>query len=317
MAVFNYAGKEINAKIVYYGPGRSGKTTNIQYIHAKLKPEHKSELVTLSTEQDRTLFFDFLPLDLGSVRGLQTRFHLYTVPGQVFYNSTRKLVLKNADGVVFVADCQRKYWNDTIESFNNLVENLRGHGKNITDVPVVIQYNKRDMPDAVAVADLEAVINKHGFPHVEAVASQGEGVLQTLQLVSKQVVQRLQEAAMEPARPAPPPPAPKPAPPPQASLDNEEEAALGRLGESTQPLSAPAAAPARPSSIARPPLASVAAPSASGGAGNAGLEFVRAHSPAIGPTGEVRFTVELRDPATGKIYSATVKLQMDKLVPVR
>lgn len=194
MAQINAAAKEINAKIVYYGPGRSGKTTNIQYVHAKLKPEHKGELMTLSTEQDRTLFFDFLPVDLGDVRGLKTRFHLYTVPGQIFYNSTRKLVLKNTDGVVFVADSEAKYLNENIESFKNLVENLKVHGRDPTSIPIVIQYNKRDREDALTIAQLNKAINSYNLPIVEAVASRGQGVLQTLTLITKMVMKELSNA---------------------------------------------------------------------------------------------------------------------------
>ncbi len=193
MAVLNYADKEINAKIVYYGPGLSGKTTNIQFIHAKLKPAHRGDLMTLSTEQDRTLFFDFLPVELGEVKGLKTRFHIYTVPGQVFYNTTRKMVLKDADGVVFVADSQRKYFNENVQSLENLIENLAEYNRQVTDLPVILQYNKRDLPDICTVAELNKVLNRYNFPIFEAVASDGIGVLQTLTTISKKVLRRLRE----------------------------------------------------------------------------------------------------------------------------
>jgi len=191
MALLNYSKKEINAKIVYYGPGLSGKTTNIQYIYKKLKPEHKGKLMTLATQTDRTLFFDFLPVELGEIKGLKTRFQIYTVPGQVYYNATRKLVLKNVDGIVFVADSQKKMLNENIESLKNLEENLRFYNRSIKDLPVVFQYNKRDLPDILSVEELQRALNKYNFPYFEAVAHTGQGVLQTLTTVSKLVLQKL------------------------------------------------------------------------------------------------------------------------------
>lgn len=191
MALLNYQKKEINAKIVYYGPGLSGKTTNIQYIYKKLKPEHKGKLMTLATQTDRTLFFDFLPVELGEIKGLKTRFQIYTVPGQVYYNATRKLVLKNVDGIVFVADSQKKMLNENIESLKNLEENLRFYNRNIRDIPVVFQYNKRDLPDILSVEELQQALNKFNFPYFEAVAHTGQGVLQTLTTISKLVLQKL------------------------------------------------------------------------------------------------------------------------------
>ena len=162
MALFNYAKREINAKIVYYGPGLCGKTTNIKYIHEKLRPETRGKLLSLATETDRTLFFDFLPVDLGEVKGYQTRFQLYTVPGQVFYNSTRKMVLKGADGIVFVADSQREMLQANQESLANLRENLAEQGKNIDDIPMVIQYNKRDLFNAMPVEELDRFLSIGG-----------------------------------------------------------------------------------------------------------------------------------------------------------
>lgn len=194
MALLNYKKKEINAKIVYYGPGLSGKTTNIQFIHSKLRPDHRGKLMTLATQTDRTLFFDFLPVELGEIRGLKTRFQLYTVPGQVFYNATRKLVLKNVDGVVFVADSDPAHLADNIESLKNLEQNLKFHGKDIRDIPLVIQYNKRDLPNAMSVADLQAKVNTYGAAYSEASAGNGgKGVLETLTAVSKLVLQRLRD----------------------------------------------------------------------------------------------------------------------------
>jgi signal recognition particle receptor subunit beta len=195
MALLNYKKKEINAKIVYYGPGLSGKTTNIQFIHSKLRPDHRGKLMTLATQTDRTLFFDFLPVELGEIRGLKTRFQLYTVPGQVFYNATRKLVLKNVDGVVFIADSDPAHLADNLESLKNLEQNLTFHGKDIREIPLVIQYNKRDLPNAMSVADLQAKLNAYGAPTTEASSGAGgKGVLETLTLISKLVLQRLRDS---------------------------------------------------------------------------------------------------------------------------
>ena len=206
MAVFNLRKREIQAKIVYYGPGLSGKTTNLQHIHKKLRPEHKGELMTLATQTDRTLFFDFLPIELGEIRGLKTRFQLYTVPGQVFYNSTRKLVLKNADGVVFVADSRAEALNDNLESIRNLEENLRVHRIDIRKVPLVIQYNKRDLPDAMPVEELNKHLNPFEAPVFEGEAHRGKGVLDTLSAICKAVIRDLREKDPSTFQPAEPPP---------------------------------------------------------------------------------------------------------------
>jgi mutual gliding-motility protein MglA len=194
MALLNYKKKEINAKIVYYGPGLSGKTTNIQFIYTKLRPDHRGKLMTLATQTDRTLFFDFLPVELGEIRGLKTRFQLYTVPGQVFYNATRKLVLKNVDGVVFVADSDPAHLADNIESFKNLQQNLSHHGKDIKTIPLVIQYNKRDLPNPLPIETLQEKVNIHGVPYTEAAVGKGKGALETLTAISKLVLQRLRDS---------------------------------------------------------------------------------------------------------------------------
>ncbi|MBN1881831.1 MAG: hypothetical protein JW885_06620 [Deltaproteobacteria bacterium] len=194
MALINYANKEINAKIVYYGPGLSGKTTNIQFIHSKLKPEHRGKLITLPTQTDRTLFFDFLPVEIPNVKGFTTRFHLYTVPGQVFYNATRKMVLKGVDGVVFVADSQVEKLDDNIESLKNLDENLQEYGKSIKALPLVIQYNKRDLKNISKIIDLTKQINPLGYPSFEAIATEGKGVMETLAAISRQVLKHLKES---------------------------------------------------------------------------------------------------------------------------
>ncbi|MEJ2068724.1 MAG: GTPase domain-containing protein, partial [Deltaproteobacteria bacterium] len=171
MALINYANKEINAKIVYYGPGLSGKTTNIQYIFQKLKPEHRGKLITLPTQTDRTLFFDFLPVEIPDVKGFKTRFHLYTVPGQVFYNATRKMVLKGVDGIVFVADSQREKLDDNVASLKNLEENLSEYGKTIKKLPFVFQFNKRDLRDISDVKEMVDRLNQEGYPYFEAIAT--------------------------------------------------------------------------------------------------------------------------------------------------
>ncbi len=191
MALVNYATREINAKIVYYGPGLSGKTTNIQSVYEKIRPDNKGKLISLSTQGDRTLFFDFLPVELGKIKGFRTRFHLYTVPGQVFYNSTRKLVLKGTDGVVFVADSQKMMMNENLQSFENLKQNLTDMGIDAADFPLVIQYNKRDLPGAATVEEMEDYLNPKGLPYFEASAVKGEGVLPTLTAMVKFILHSL------------------------------------------------------------------------------------------------------------------------------
>jgi signal recognition particle receptor subunit beta len=191
MSFINYAAREINVKIVYYGPGLCGKTTNLQYIFEKSSPQQKGKLISLATETDRTLFFDFLPLDLGAVRGFKTRFHLYTVPGQVFYDASRKLILKGVDGVVFVADSQEARMDANAESLHNLEENLRENGFDLKTIPYVLQFNKRDLPSAVLVDDMYRLLNFKGEPTFEAVAVKGMGVFETLKAVAKQVLYEL------------------------------------------------------------------------------------------------------------------------------
>ncbi|MDD4857479.1 MAG: ADP-ribosylation factor-like protein [Candidatus Krumholzibacteria bacterium] len=191
MSLINYSSREINVKIVYYGPGLCGKTTNIQYIYDKVTPETKGKLITLATEMDRTLFFDFLPLELGKVKGFRTRFHLYTVPGQVYYDASRKLILRGVDGIVFVADSQRSRYDANIESLYNLHENLSDYQLKLDDIPYAIQYNKRDLPDIIDVKDLEEELNPKHYPSFEAVAVKGPGVFDTLKAVAKSVLRNL------------------------------------------------------------------------------------------------------------------------------
>jgi signal recognition particle receptor subunit beta len=224
MSMINYAAREINCKIVYYGPGLGGKTTNLEHIYGKVKPETRGKLISLATETERTLFFDFLPVDLGTIRGFSTRFHLYTVPGQVYYNASRKLILKNVDGVVFVADSQAERMEANIESMQNLYDNMAEYGLDVTHIPFVIQYNKRDLPSAAPVAQLQEALNPgwevtdplrarvtpdpyhagqnlvsqlpsgewvERAPYFESVAIAGDGVFDTLKAVSKLVLKSL------------------------------------------------------------------------------------------------------------------------------
>ena len=224
MSVINYASREINCKIVYYGPGLGGKTTNLEHVYARVAPDTRGKLISLATENERTLFFDFLPVDLGTIRGFKTRFHLYTVPGQVYYNASRKLILKGVDGVVFVADSQVERQEANIEAMQNLYDNMAEYGYDITRMPFVIQYNKRDLPNAAQIDELDRLLNP-GFevvdparqrlmadpnnpsrllveqlpsgewvervPSVEAVAVAGDGVFDTLKAVSKLVLKSL------------------------------------------------------------------------------------------------------------------------------
>jgi signal recognition particle receptor subunit beta len=223
MSMINYASREINCKLVYYGPGLGGKTTNLEFVYNKVSPNSRGKLISLATETERTLFFDFLPVDLGTIRGFKTRFHLYTVPGQVYYNASRKLILKGVDGVVFVADSQIERMEANIESMQNLYDNMAQHGYNLTQIPFLIQYNKRDLPNAATVKELQAALNPgwpvedaakqkttpdpyhegenlveqldgqwiERAPYFEAVAMNGDGVFDTLKAVSKLVLKSL------------------------------------------------------------------------------------------------------------------------------
>ena len=191
MSLINYSSREINCKIVYYGPGLCGKTTNLQHIYSRVPQDTRGKMISLATEMDRTLFFDFLPLELGQIRGFRTRFHLYTVPGQVYYNASRKLILKGVDGIVFVADSQIDRFEANIESLVNMHDNLAEHGLSSDKVPLVIQYNKRDLPRVVSVPDLEKELNPKGAPFYEAVALRGTGVFDTLKLTCKLVLKTL------------------------------------------------------------------------------------------------------------------------------
>lgn len=188
MTYVNYAAREINIKIVYYGPGLGGKTTNLKYIFEKTATGQKGKLISLATETDRTLFFDFMPLDLGSIQGFKTRLHLYTVPGQVFYNASRKLILKGVDGIVQVVDSQPERMDANYESIENLQENLKEHGYDLETIPYLLQLNKRDVPNAMPVEQMVGELQLKGEPVIEAIATDGTGVFQSLKAVSKMVL---------------------------------------------------------------------------------------------------------------------------------
>ena len=193
MTFINYASREINCKLVYYGPGLCGKTTNIQYIYEKTVPDSKGKLISLATETDRTLFFDFLPLNLGNIRGFKVRFHLYTVPGQVFYDASRKLILKGVDGVVFVADSQPMRMDANVESIHNLRKNLKDQGYDLNAIPYILQCNKRDMDNAVSMDEMARVLRLKDEPMFEAVATTGVGVFDTLKALAKMVLSGLKK----------------------------------------------------------------------------------------------------------------------------
>jgi signal recognition particle receptor subunit beta len=231
MVQINFAQKQVNAKVVYYGPGMSGKTTNLEVIHERAPENNRGELTSISTEGDRTLFFDFMPLDLGTVSGMRTCFQIYTVPGQVYYNSTRKLVLQGVDGVIFVADSSPNMMEENLESLANLAENLAEYGRSISEMPLVIQYNKRDVPGACSIEELEEKLNPTGVPAFEAIANTGKGVFPTLKAVAATVLDSLHKqqssvrsgssaassvpqspASVQPVAEVPSPPAPVPAP---------------------------------------------------------------------------------------------------------
>ncbi len=195
MSFINYASREINCKIVYYGPGLCGKTTNLQFVYQKTSPEAKGKMISLATETERTLFFDFLPLALGEIRGFKTRFHLYTVPGQVFYDASRKLILKGVDGVVFVADSQEERLDANIESLENLKVNLEEQGYELEQLPFVVQYNKCDLPNITDLDELRELLNPWGVPEFQACATTGEGVFETLKAVAKLILLELKKGS--------------------------------------------------------------------------------------------------------------------------
>lgn len=210
MVTINYSSREVCCKIVYYGPGLSGKTTNLQYVHEKVPGNTRGELISLATEADRTLYFDFLPINIGTINGFAAKFQLYTVPGQVYYNATRKLVLRGVDGIVFVADSQADKIDENIESLSNLEENLREYGYDCDELPVVIQYNKRDMPNIMSIEELQAKLNTRNRPFFEAAAPSGKGVFDTLKYVIKLVLDKAKASGSQTMVHAKKPAAPKP-----------------------------------------------------------------------------------------------------------
>src|SRR6187431_1675960 len=191
MVQINFAQKQVNAKIVYYGPGMSGKTTNLEIVHQRAPTPNRGDLTSISTDGDRTLFFDFMPLDLGTVAGMRTCFQIYTVPGQVYYNSTRKLVLQGVDGVVFVADSSAAMVQENLESLKNLEQNLNEYGKSLATLPHIIQFNKRDLPDAMPLEEMQKLLNVHNAPCIEAIANTGQGVFPTLKALAARVLETI------------------------------------------------------------------------------------------------------------------------------
>jgi signal recognition particle receptor subunit beta len=274
MVQINFALKEVNCKVVFYGPGMSGKTTNLEIVHQKAPEENKGELTSISTDGDRTLFFDFMPLDLGNVAGMRTKFQLYTVPGQVYYNSTRKLVLQGVDGVIFVADSDPEKMDENIESYANLIENLAEYGKDVRELPHVIQYNKRDLPNAMPVAEMDKRMNKFGVPTFEAVAYTGEGVFPTLKTLAAMVLESIEKIdgrnprKATPAKGAPAAKAPATKPGSAAAPAAPAAAAPAAKPAAARPTGAPAgkpaAAPRKPAVAGAPaaPAAPAAAPAA-------------------------------------------------------
>jgi signal recognition particle receptor subunit beta len=264
MVLFNYSTKELTAKIVYYGPGLCGKTTNLQYIHENLPGDVRGKMLSLATKTDRTLFFDFLPIDLGNIRGMKTRVQLYTVPGQVFYNETRKLVLKGADGIVFVADSQETMAGANVESFRNLEENLKAHGMKLGDMPHVLQFNKRDLPKLSGIEELNSSLNKYNAPFYESVATTGIGVQDTLKAVVKLVLLHLTRKYDPSAAPRPEAPAsvPVPATPEVPVAAAPPESPFPGV-EAPTPASLPTTAPENPAAAAATqaiPLSTFAVP---------------------------------------------------------
>ncbi len=193
MSFINYSAREISCKLVYYGPGLCGKTTNLQYIYKKISPDSKGKMISLATETERTLFFDFLPLALGNIKGFKVRFHLYTVPGQIFYDASRKLILRGVDGVIFVADSQVERMDANLESMDNLLMNLKEQGFNLEELPYVIQYNKRDLPNIVPPKEMDELLNPRKVPSHEAIAPKGGGVFETLKDVAKLVIMEMKK----------------------------------------------------------------------------------------------------------------------------
>ncbi len=327
MVFFNWATMQMAAKIVYYGPGLCGKTTNLSFIYAKTSPGSRGEMVSLETESDRTLFFDLLPIEVGTIGGFKTRLQLYTVPGQVFYNTTRKLVLKGVDGVVFVADSQRPMREANIESFNNLRENLKELGLDLDDLPLVLQYNKRDLQNILTIDELNADLNPDGeIPFFEASAIQGNGVFETLKEITKLTLKKLRKRMassqeesraggpsigpkVQSPRPAVPPPVQRPAGPAPAAgavsaaaLARAAEEGVGGPEEREEAIAEPAAAPEPVAASPEPPTLKMQRPEPDGGTGTPADE-TPAENPEeieeIAEADEIEEITEVEDEAEG------------------
>ncbi len=281
MVSINYATREVSCKIVFYGPGLSGKTTNLQYVHAKVPSDTKGKLISLATDSDRTLYFDFLPINIGSINGFAAKFQLYTVPGQVYYNATRKLVLRGTDGLVFVADSQPDKMDENIESLNNLKENMAEYGYDINEVPIVIQYNKQDLPGVLSVEEMRPILNPCNWPEFRASATEGFGVFDTLKCILKIVLEKAKTGGTssnsKPSKttegqPATPPPTPNATPmatgPVPTGTPSYEPNAQTDTGPIQQPVMTPTPAPAlapaathtAPAPVPEPPVPNTMAP---------------------------------------------------------
>jgi signal recognition particle receptor subunit beta len=295
MAIFNYKKREISAKIVYYGPALCGKTTNVQYIHQKLNPRQRGELVSLATDADRTLFFDFLPIELENVGGFKTRFQIYTVPGQVYYNSTRKAVLTGVDGIIFVADSQTSMREEHLESISNLVDNLKYYNRDISQIPLVLQYNKRDLQDIMSLKELDELFAEYkNCPRYPAAAVTGQGVLETMTTCCKLVLHDLKSKSIRTGKAAAAPAAgPKPA--------AAGATAAARPAAAVNPVS-----PARPAGnlvqdVRPAPAAAVAA-----AAPAAGPVPETAARPTVSPlTGTIRETARIVQVGTPRLVDST------------
>lgn len=301
MAVINYSKKEISAKIVYYGPSLCGKTTNIQSIYASIKPDQKGKLVSLATEADRTLFFDFLPIEISNIRGFKTRLHFYTVPGQVYYNSTRRAVLTGVDGLVFVADSQRDKMEENVESLANLEENLNYYGKSMKTMPLVIQYNKRDLPDVTPVSEMEQILNPDAYPYFEAVATTGEGVLQTLTKVTKMVLKHIETGTggrpQQPERPSA-----------AQSLQNGLEQTVSHM----DPVSRRQETPVQEKPAPRQP--EQAQPSPAGIAGGR-IQIVGTDNAKIISVNAITIPLHLKLEGDPRTFTMDIAIKLDSLVP--
>lgn len=318
MVSINYSAREVCCKIVYYGPGLSGKTTNLQYIHSKVPQDTRGKLISLATEADRTLYFDFLPINIGTINDFQAKFQLYTVPGQVYYNATRKLVLRGVDGLVFVADSQPDKMDENIESLANLEENLKEYGYDVDQMPLVIQYNKADLPGVLTADELNAKLNTKGRPFFMASATVGTGVFDTLKLVIKLVLDKAKStstatsATKAQAADPPPPPAPEPTPypsservpvaptpTPPAGVEASREPVQATSASIEAPADTGPAVPAAVTAVAEPAAPVGYRPYPGSMAAQSGNQAVRAERQA-GPVGLGHQSGELPADALGK-----------------